>query len=239
MDFTQKAEALGAAVGMDNTVPICMFTAEQLSSLLLKQVIEPERNFVCYPAIDIGPDLSIWRCFGTSKIFNKKLSDFRSFEEICDYYQRVSRIYQFKYFPLKECETCQHAKEKRCQGGCIGFAEAFCDKQGIEVKEPTDSELLEMKAKLSDKVTRSYQLPLPTQTLHFQDVTEIEVPDSVAKIMGLLDGKITISQAIAAQMQTTTLSSDSDPLDDLLIELTSQELLPTIRRLIDQKVLLT
>lgn len=239
MDFTQKAEALGASVGMDNTVPICMFTSEQLSILMLKQVIEPARNFVCYPAIDIGPDLSIWRCFGTSKIFNKKLSDFRSFEEICDYYQRVSQLYQFKYFPFKECETCQHAKEKRCQGGCIGFAEAFCDKQGIEVKEPTDSELLEMKAKLSDKVTlRCYQLPLPTQTLHFQDGIDIEVSDSVAKIVGSLDGKMTIRQTIAAQMQTTAFSSDSDPLDDLLIELTSQELLPTIRRLIDQKVLL-
>jgi hypothetical protein len=68
-------------------------------------------------------------------------------------------LYQFKYFPLKECETCPHAKEKRCQGGCIGFAEAFCEKQGIEVREPTDSELIEMKAKLSDNVTlRSYQL---------------------------------------------------------------------------------
>lgn len=239
IDFTRKAEALGAAVGMDNTVPLCMFTAEQLSELMLKQVIEPARNFVCYPAIDIGPDLSIWRCFGTSKIFNKKLSDFRTFEEVCEYYQRVSRLYQFKYFPLKECETCPHAKEKRCQGGCIGFAEAFCEKQGIEVREPTDSELLEMKAKLSDNVTlRSYQLPVPTKTIHFQDGTEMEVPDSVAKIITLLDGKIPLSQAIAAQMQTTALSSDPDPLDDLLIELASQELLPTIRRLIDQKVLL-
>lgn len=238
MDFTQKAEALGAAVGLDNTVPICMFTAEQLSTLMLKQVIEPARNFVCFPAIDIGPDLSIWRCFGTSKIFNKKLSDFRSLEEICDYYQRVSRLYQFKYFPFKECETCQHAKEKRCQGGCIGFAEAFCKKQGIEVKELTDNEILEMKAKLSDKVTLvRYQLPSLTQTLHFQDGTEIEVSESVAKMVSLLDGKKTISQAIATQMQKTTLSSDSDPLDNLLIELASQELLPTIRCLIDQKVL--
>ncbi len=79
---------------------------------------------------------------------------------------------------------------------------------------------------------------MPTKTIHFQDGTEMEVPDSVAKILTLLDGKIPLSQAIAAQMQTTALSSDPDPLDDLLIELASQELLPTIRRLIDQKVLL-
>ena len=124
IEFNRRAEDLGASVGMDNAVPICMFTPEQLSELMLKQVIEPARNFVCYPAIDIGPDLSIWRCFGTSKLFNKKLFDFRSIEEVCEYYQRVSRLYQFKYFPLKECETCEHGKEKRCQGGCIGFAES-------------------------------------------------------------------------------------------------------------------
>ena len=33
-------------------------------------------------------------------------------------------------FPLKECETCEHAKEKRCQGGCIGFAEAKWEELG-------------------------------------------------------------------------------------------------------------
>jgi len=239
IDFTRKAEALGAAVGMDNAVPICMFTPEQLSELMLKQVIEPARNFVCYPAIDIGPDLAIWRCFGTSKLFNKKLSDFRSIEEICEYYQRVSSLYQFKYFPLKECETCEHAKEKRCQGGCIGFAEAKCEELGIQVSEPTDSELLEMKPRLSNKVTlRSYQLPSQTQTIHFQDGTEMEISPSAAEIVTLFDGRTTISQAIAAKMQKPTLSPNPDPFDDLLIELTSQEVLPTIRRLLDQKVLL-
>jgi MoaA/NifB/PqqE/SkfB family radical SAM enzyme len=239
MDFIRKAEALGAAVGMDNAVPICMFTPEQLSDLMLKQVIEPARNFVCYPAIDIGPDLSIWRCFGTSKLFNKKLLDFRSIEEICEYYQRVSQLYQFKYFPLKECEVCEHAKEKRCQGGCIGFAEAKIEELGIQISELTESELLAMIPKLSNKVTlRNYQLPSPTQTIYFQDGTEIEISPAMAEIVALFDGKTTVSQAIASKIQKTTLERNPDPLDDLLLDLTIQELLPIIRRLIDQKVLL-
>ena len=99
MDFARKAEDLGAAVGMDNAVPICMFTPEQLSELMVKQVIAPSRNFVCYPAIDIGPDLSVWRCFGTSKLFNKKLSDFSSIEEMFDYYQRVSSSTNSSFSP--------------------------------------------------------------------------------------------------------------------------------------------
>ena len=74
--FVKRAEKLNAKVGLDNTVPICMFSSDQLAELMIKQVIEPTRNFVCYPALDVGPDLSLWRCFGTSKLFNKKLDDF-------------------------------------------------------------------------------------------------------------------------------------------------------------------
>ena len=116
VDFVRKAEALGAKAGMDNAVPICMFTPEELNELMLKQVVEPARNFVCYPAIDIGPDLSIWRCFGTSKLFNKKLSDFNDLVEAYEYYQRVSRLYQFKFFPLEECASCSYGKARKMPG---------------------------------------------------------------------------------------------------------------------------
>ncbi len=84
---------------------------------MLKQVIEPARNFVCYPAIDIGPDLSIWRCFGTSKIFNKKLSDFRTFEEVCEYYQRVSRLSTSSNTShLKNAKPAHTPKKKGAKG---------------------------------------------------------------------------------------------------------------------------
>jgi sulfatase maturation enzyme AslB (radical SAM superfamily) len=238
IDFTRKAEALGAKAGMDNAVPICMFTPEELSELVLKQVIEPNRNFVCYPAIDIGPDLSVWRCFGTSKIFNKKLTDFRSLAEIYEYYQRVSRLYQFKFFPLKECETCNHAKEERCQGGCIGFAQAKCDEQESRVSEPTDNELLEIKPILSDKVTLNrYQLPEETLIIHFQGGSEIEIPPSTAELIALLDGKTTLKEAIVATMQEKLKTTAADPFDDIILEVSIQEVLPIIRRLLSQEIL--
>ena len=91
---------------------------------------------------------------------------------------------------------------------------------------------------LSNEVTlRKYQLPSQTQTIHFQDGTEMEISSSVTEIVTLFDGKKTVRQAIASMLQKTTFSPNPDPFDDLLIELASQELLPTIRRLIDQKVL--
>jgi organic radical activating enzyme len=239
MDFVHKAEQLDATVGMDNAVPICMFTPQELSELMIKEVVSPQRNFICYPAIDIGPDLSVWRCFGTSKLFNKKLDDFSSLAEIYDFYQQASRLYQFKFFPLKECESCEHAKKERCQGGCIGFAEAKCEEQGISVVVPQDSELLQLKPTLSSKVSlRTYTLPAGIATLKFHDGSELEIPSAIAELLPLLDGKTTILQALSAKISGTQIRQPADEFDELLVELSSKDALPIIRRLIEKKALL-
>jgi MoaA/NifB/PqqE/SkfB family radical SAM enzyme len=239
LDFVHNAERLGATVGMDNAVPICMFTPEELSELMIKEVVSPQRNFICYPAIDIGPDLSVWRCFGTSKLFNKKLDDFSSLSEIYDYYQQVSRNYQFKFFPLKECETCEHAKKQRCQGGCIGFAEAKCEELGISILEPQDKELLQLKPTLSDKVfLRKYSVPKSTATINFHDGCEMEIPSVIADLVSLLDGKTSIMHAMKAQVSDDFIAEEEDDFDDLLLELSSKETMPIIRRLLEKEVLL-
>lgn len=239
IDFVHKAEDLGAAVGMDNAVPVCMFTSKELSELMIKEVISPLRNFICYPAIDIGPDLSVWRCFGTSKLFNKKLDDFGNLKELYDYYMRVSRLYQFKFFPLKECETCEYAKKQRCQGGCIGFAQMKSEEMGISVLEPTDNEILQMKPILSDKVSiRSYNVPENTVTMNFQDGYEIETSSAIVELIALFDGKTTILQALSAKISGNLQFQSANPLDELLIDVSSQEVTPTIRRLLEKKVLL-
>ena len=239
IDFVHRAERLDATVGMDNAVPICMFTPDELSELMIKEVVSPQRNFICYPAIDIGPDLSVWRCFGTSKLFNKKLEDFSSLSEIYDYYQQISRLYQFKFFPLKECETCEHAKKERCQGGCIGFAESKCKELGVLVSEPLDNELLQMKPSLSDKVTlRKYSLPIGTVTINFHDGCEMEIPSAIADLVSLLDGKTTILQALTAGISGASKSNEPDDFDALLVELSSKGAMPIIRRLIEKKALL-
>ena len=240
MDFTHRAEELGASVGLDNAVPICMFTAQELSELMVKQVVAPQRNFVCNPAIDIGPDLSVWRCFGTSKLFNKKLEDFDSLGEIFEYYQQMSRLYQFKFYPLKECNTCDHAKKKRCQGGCIGFAEAKCEALGIPVLEPQDGEILQLKPVLSDSVSvHKYSLPKDSATVNFGNGCEMEISFAVADLMTSFDGKTTVMQAMKAKMAGGQEMDQADDLDDLLVELSSKEMMPIIRRLLEKKVLLT
>lgn len=239
VDFVRRAEALGAKAGLDNAVPICMFTPEQLSELMLKQVVESSRNFVCYPAIDIGPDLSIWRCFGTSKLFNRKLSDFNDLLEAYEYYQRVSRLYQFKFFSLEECASCSYGKEEKCQGGCIGFAESKAEELGQEVRETSDEDLLGMKPRLAEEVTlQTYQLPKETVTLHLANRNAIEVPQAVASLILQFDGKTSVKDSIAQSLRGERISANSDDLDNFLISLSTQKALPIIRRLIEQKVLL-
>ncbi len=239
MDFTHKAEAMGASVGMDNAVPICMFTPQELSELLVKQVVSPQRNFVCYPAIDIGPDLSVWRCFGTSKLFNKKLDDFDSLGEIFDYYQQMSRLYQFKFYPLKECDSCEHAKMERCQGGCIGFAETKCEELGLSVSGLQDKELLQLKPKLSGKVSiQKYSLPIEVATVNFHDGCEIEISPNIAELITFLDGETTILKALTTRISGAAQLQEQDEFDELLIELSAKEVMPTIRRLFEKKVLI-
>ena len=239
MDFTHRAEELGASVGMDNAVPICMFTPQELSELLVKQVVSPQRNFVCNPAIDIGPDLSVWRCFGTSKLFNKKLDDFGSLGEIFDYYQQMSRLYQFKYYPLKECDSCEHGRKERCQGGCIGFAEAKCEELGLSISEPQDKELLQLKPKLSSKVSlQKYSLPNDVVTVNFHDGYEMEIPSDITELIKLLDGETTIAKALNSRISGASQIQEPDEFDELLIEVSAKEVLPTIRRLLEKKVLI-
>jgi MoaA/NifB/PqqE/SkfB family radical SAM enzyme len=240
IDFVRRSEGLGAKAGLDNAVPICMFTPEQLSALMLKQVVEPSRNFVCYPAIDIGPDLSIWRCFGTSKLFNKKLSDFKDLVEAYEYYQRVSRLYQFKFFPMEECVSCGYAKEEKCQGGCIGFAESKAEELGKEVSETSDQELFDLKLKLVKEVTmQKYQFPKNAVTFRLPNGNEIEVPEAAASLISQFDGKTSIRDSITLGLGSKSLSGGSDNLDNFLITLSCQKVLPIIRRLIEQKVLVT
>ena len=237
MEFVKTAEALGANVGIDNALPICMFTSEDLFELILKKVISPERNFVCYPAIDIGPDLSVWRCFGTSKLFNKKLDDFNSLDQVYEYYQRVSRLYQFKFFQMEKCYKCNYADQERCQGGCIGFAEMKSEDQGVLVKEITDQEILKAKLKLSTKFTsQNYRYPQEITSIKLENGSTIEVPSSLGKLFPLFNGRQTTVEILGKSMPN--FDAKEDRLSEILIEMVIQQTIPYIRNLLECNVLL-
>ncbi len=237
MEFVKTAELFGANVGMDNALPICMFKSDDLLELILKKVILPERNFVCYPAIDIGPDLSVWRCFGTSKLFNQKLDDFNSLDQMVEYYQRVSRLYQFKFFPMKECYDCIYAKTEKCQGGCMGFAETESEKLGVCPKETTDQEILQTKLKLSaGLIFQNYHYPQESTVVKLENGNTIEIPLAINNLLPLFDGNQTTREILSETMPNFD-EADKDGLNRLIVEIAIQQKIPVIRQLLDSRVL--
>ena len=69
--------------------------------------------------IDIGPDLTVWRCYSFPESLGKKLTDFASPEEMREYSRRKYEPLLFDYFALDECYECEYAIEKQCDGGCL------------------------------------------------------------------------------------------------------------------------
>lgn len=95
--------------------PFCMFTLEQHKRLLSCAI-----NFrsVCDPIIDIGTDLSVWRCFPLSGLNNQRLEDFETRMDIKFLYQKMFSHYQ-RFGIYSQCLECNYRKQKLCTGGCL------------------------------------------------------------------------------------------------------------------------
>ena len=131
-------------------------------------------------------------------------------------------------------------KQEKCQGGCIGFAESKAEELGREVRELSDEELFGMKLRLAKEVAlRKYQLPKETVTLRLLDGNEIEIPNIAASLILQLDGETSIKDSIAHSLGGNSVSEEGDDLGDFLLGLAGKKVLPIIRRLVEQKVLLT
>jgi len=236
LKFISRAEHLEALVRLDNTVPVCMFTNDELVPLLLKEIIESRRNFVCYPAIDIGPDLSVWRCFGSSGIFNRHLDDFDTVQEIYEYFNRVFKPYQIKTFPLDECKECEYAIKGICQGGCIGFSVAHCIETGIYPLETAEKDILESRYRLAEtSKIQEYKFPKDILVLLHENGDSMEIPSSMNGMLDLISKgntpKATLERVLG---ETKSDRNDEDPLAQFLTNSANDKILPMIQQLIDR-----
>jgi hypothetical protein len=105
--------------GFDCGFPFCAFSPEELG--IFFAVAGGNLRFSCGPAIDIGPDLSLWSCFPLSNIKRTSLHDFMSMEDIHRYYMdfhAAARVEAGGVFD--RCDTCWHREEELCSGGCLG-----------------------------------------------------------------------------------------------------------------------
>jgi hypothetical protein len=85
---------------------------------------------------------------------------------------------------------------------------------------------------------RMYSLPKEIAAINLHDGCEMEIPTSIAELVKLLDGNTTLRQALKVKISGAVSWEETDDFDDLLVELSSEEAMPIIRRLFEKKVLL-
>jgi radical SAM protein with 4Fe4S-binding SPASM domain len=119
----------GLFFSFDCGFPFCMFSLDQHQELLSCAI---KFRSSCNPVVDIGPDLSVWRCFPLSSIYNRRLQEFETRMDIEYYYSELFRSYrQFGIYP--RCTECDYKIQGLCSGGCL--SRVLREFQGSVVEE--------------------------------------------------------------------------------------------------------
>lgn len=105
---------------LDCQLPLCFFTEKQISKVLFLYPQFMERLGKCSPAIDIGIDLKVWRCFALYNDINGNLEDFNNIKEIYKFF-KIKTDSHLYIEPPEYCTNCEYWKDKLCQGGCLSF----------------------------------------------------------------------------------------------------------------------
>jgi MoaA/NifB/PqqE/SkfB family radical SAM enzyme len=216
--FVRQGEDQGIEVRLDNAVPLCAFSYDQIGELILKGALDLGRNARCKPVVDIGPDLSVWCCFCLSKLDNRHLDEFNNIQDIQQYYQRMLNIYQENIFPMEKCFNCKYKILWGCQGGCITFSierhGLGCD--GIQQLKKTSSFMDENAVPiLADNVhIMKYEIPKESYVLR-NNVTgaEIEIGTGFLPLISLLDGKHTFRELVEAIVELNHHDESDDAMD--------------------------
>ena len=115
LNFAERAEQNNISFSFDCGFQFCMFTLEQHKELLRMGI---KFKAVCNPIIDIGPDLSVWRCFPLLNDVDGHLTDFDTKNQIIDFYNRKYKNYKPMGNKL-ECPQCRYRVNGLCDGGCL------------------------------------------------------------------------------------------------------------------------
>jgi MoaA/NifB/PqqE/SkfB family radical SAM enzyme len=104
--------------GFDCGFPLCLLSDHQLAWLY--RFTGSRFEFGCGPAIDIGPDMTVWACFPLSTFHKKSIFEFNSLAEIHQYFQRLHDMVHVEAGGIfQECDACRFREERRCSGGCL------------------------------------------------------------------------------------------------------------------------
>jgi len=104
----------GINLGFDCGFRMCDFTQDQLGILAQCGTVP---LFVCNPILDIGPDLQVWRCFPFSMEKGQTLTDYRSLNDLINYFNNDWK--KTKQINNSRCDDCTNYLIASCKGGCL------------------------------------------------------------------------------------------------------------------------
>lgn len=226
VEFATRAEEAGVQVSMDNAVPLCMFSYDQAGELLMKGVVDLQRNVRCAPVIDIGPDLNVWCCFCLSKMWNRHLDEFQNLEEIQTYYRKAMGLYQGRLYPMDECYECSYRERWGCQGGCLTHTVMKHGELSLDdasTQPLSDGWKPEAVLALSPEVEiRRYDTPEESYAI-FNRVSrmELEVDASFQPLLCSLDGQHSAKEVVDQYIGDST---QNPPIESAIIALTQSAL---------------
>jgi radical SAM protein with 4Fe4S-binding SPASM domain len=115
--FLKLCYKKGIKAHLDCTLPFCFFTDRQMGEVAKMHPQILERFGKCGIPIDINHDLTVFRCFSFSNNLKKKLSDFKTIDEISEFYRtnidstlNIPSVYE-------KCKSCVY--KYSCNGGCL------------------------------------------------------------------------------------------------------------------------
>ncbi len=118
VEFSRESKRRNIRWYSDMGFIVCAFTDDMLEELKENVGFMPETN--CTSALEVTPDLRVFRCMGTAPKTRQglKITDFNNLKE-------ATRYFFLKSLPFKriggmdKCFKCEHIISQKCGGGCM------------------------------------------------------------------------------------------------------------------------
>lgn len=112
-----------------NIIPKCVWTDKEMKEIesvikkfkLRNTNLRGDHSF-CRPVIDILPNLTAVRCFGTSDFTKVAIKDFRCLNDLQNYYVNLVDCHVTSCLKDEQCKNCYERKVLHCTAGCMAFA---------------------------------------------------------------------------------------------------------------------
>jgi radical SAM protein with 4Fe4S-binding SPASM domain len=120
--FMEAAYQMGIQAYLDCPLPKCFFTPEELGRILLIQPRSATAIRACGPAVDVGPDLTVFRCYALSGHARRNLKEFSNYSDLSAWFERAIDDRYERPQVFEACATCEFAADRSCYGGCMAHS---------------------------------------------------------------------------------------------------------------------